>query len=106
MLCRGPFYSKAAKVSIGRTRTSVIHWDMSSIHTYRDLEVAKRHIGTLETVLYIEVVIRNTVEPLYKEHIGTLETVLCIEVVLNLEVIQWNLSHWDLGNCPLYRGCP
>ena len=28
-------------------------------------------------------------EPLYKGHIGTLETVLYIEVVLN---IQWNLS--------------
>ena len=32
-------------------------------------------------------------EPLYKGHIGTLETVLYIEVVLNSEVIvQWNLS--------------
>ena len=32
-------------------------------------------------------------EPLYKEHIGTLENVLYIEVVLNSEVIvQWNLS--------------
>ena len=48
------------------------------------------HIGTLETVLYIEVVlniqwnlsIEDTVEPLYKGHIRT----LYIEVVLNLEV--------------------
>ena len=32
-------------------------------------------------------------EPLYKGHIGTLETVLYIEVVLNSEVIvQWNFS--------------
>ena len=32
-------------------------------------------------------------EPLYKEHIGTLETVLYIEAVLNSEVIvEWNLS--------------
>ena len=39
-------------------------------------------------------------EPLYiyKEHIGTLETVLYIEVVLNSEVIvQWNLS---ILGCP------
>ena len=35
-------------------------------------------------------------EPLYKGHIGTLETVLYIEVVLNSEVIvQWNLSIED-----------
>ena len=39
---------------------------------------------------------KNTVEPLYKGHIGTLETVLYIEVVLNSEVIvQWNLSIKD-----------
>ena len=42
-------------------------------------------------------------EPLCKGHIGTLETVLYIEVILNSEVIvQWNLSiwtHWDLGSC-------
>ena len=32
-------------------------------------------------------------EPLYKGNIGSLETVLYIEVVLNSEVIvQWNLS--------------
>ena len=32
-------------------------------------------------------------EPLYRGHIVTLETVLYIEVVLNSEVIvQWNLS--------------
>ena len=45
------------------------------------------HIGTLETVFYIEVVLNSEVivqvEPLYKGHIGTLETVLYIEVVLN-----------------------
>ena len=34
-------------------------------------------------------------EPLYKGHIETLETVLYIEVVLNSEVIQWNLSIKD-----------
>ena len=35
-------------------------------------------------------------EPLYKGHIGTLKTVLYIEVVLNSEVIvQWNLSIKD-----------
>ena len=34
-------------------------------------------------------------EPLYKGHIVTLETVLYIEVVLNSEVIQWNLSIKD-----------
>ena len=35
-------------------------------------------------------------EPLYKGRIGTLETVLYIEVVLNPEVIvQWNLSIKD-----------
>ena len=35
-------------------------------------------------------------EPLYKGHIGTLETVLYIEVVLNSEVIvQWNLCIKD-----------
>ena len=34
-------------------------------------------------------------ESLYKGHIGTLETVLYIEVVLNSEVIQWNLSIKD-----------
>ena len=44
------------------------------------------HIGTLETVLYIEVVRGNSpVEPLYRGHIGTLETVLYIEVVHNSE---------------------
>ena len=38
----------------------------------------------------------STVEPLYRGHIGTLETVLYIEVVLNSEVIvQWNLSIED-----------
>ena len=32
-------------------------------------------------------------EPLYRGHVETLETVLYIEVVLNSEVIvQWNLS--------------
>ena len=36
------------------------------------------HIGTLETVLYIEVVLNS--EVIYS---GTLETVLYIEVVLN-----------------------
>ena len=51
-------------------------------------------------------------EPLYKGHIGTLETVLYIEVVLNSEVIYSGTSlyrtHWDLRNLetPLYRGCP
>ena len=31
-------------------------------------------------------------EPLYRGHIGTLETVLYIEVVLNSEaIVQWNL---------------
>ena len=36
-------------------------------------------------------------EPLYKGHIVTLETVLYIEVVLNSEVIvQWNLSIKDI----------
>ena len=49
-------------------------------------------------------------EPLYRGHIRTLETVLYIEVVLNSEVIysgiSLNRTHWDLGNCPLYRGCP
>ena len=36
-------------------------------------------------------------EPLYKEHIGSLENVLYIEVVLNSEVIvQWNLSIKDI----------
>ena len=42
-------------------------------------------------------------EPLYKGHIGTLETVLYIEIVLNSEVIvQWNLSIEDtLG--PYFR---
>ena len=48
-------------------------------------------------------------KPLYKGHNGTLETVLYIEVVLNSEVIYSGTSlyrtHWDLGNCPLYRGC-
>ena len=34
-------------------------------------------------------------EPLYRGHIGTLETVLYIEVVLNSQVIQWNLSIED-----------
>ena len=36
-------------------------------------------------------------EPLYRGHIGTLETVLYIEVILNSEVIevQWNLSIED-----------
>ena len=35
-------------------------------------------------------------EPLYRGHIGTLETVLYIEVILNPEVIvQWNLSIED-----------
>ena len=35
-------------------------------------------------------------EPLYKGYIRTLETVLYIEVVLNSEVIvQWNLSIKD-----------
>ena len=34
-------------------------------------------------------------EPLYKGHIGTLENVLYVEVVLNSEVIQWNLSIED-----------
>ena len=29
------------------------------------------HIGTLETVLYIEVVLDSTVEPIYRVHIGT-----------------------------------
>ena len=42
-------------------------------------------------------------EPLYRGHIGTLETVLYIEVVLNSDVIP---LYKDLGNCPLYRGCP
>ena len=45
------------------------------------------HIGTLETVLYIEVVLNSEVIYLYRGHIGTLETVLHIEVVLNSEVI-------------------
>ena len=42
-------------------------------------------------------------ESLYKGHIGTLETVLYIEVVLNSEVIvQWNLSIKDtLGSWKL-----
>ena len=36
-------------------------------------------------------------EPLYKGHIGTLETILYIEVVLNSEVtVQWNLSIKDI----------
>ena len=39
-------------------------------------------------------------EPLYRGHIGTLETVLYIEVVLVIPLYK------DLGNCPLYRGCP
>ena len=50
------------------------------------------HIGTLETVLYIEVVLNSEVEPLYRGHIGTLETVLYIEVVLNSEVIYSGTS--------------
>ena len=46
-------------------------------------------------------------EPLYRGHIGTLETVLYIEVVLNSEVIYSGTSlYWNLGNCPLYRRCP
>ena len=46
----------------------------------------KGHIGTLETVLYIEVVLNS--EVIYSgTHIRTLETVLYIEVVLNSEVI-------------------
>ena len=36
-------------------------------------------------------------ESLYRGHIGTLETVLYIEVVLNSEVIVEPL-YWDLGN--------
>ena len=36
-------------------------------------------------------------EPLYKGHIGTLETVLYIEVVLNSEVIYKG----QIGICPL-----
>ena len=53
------------------------------------------HIGTLETVLYIEVVLNSEAiyrEPLYRGHIGTLETVLYIEVVLNSEVIYSGTS--------------
>ena len=54
------------------------------------------HIGSLETVLYIEVVLNSeviyTVELLYKGHIGTLETILYIEVVLNSEVIYSGTS--------------
>ena len=36
-------------------------------------------------------------EPLYKGHIGTLETVLYIEVVLNSEVIELFIK--DFGDC-------
>ena len=66
----------------------------------------KEHIRTLETVLYIEVVLNSEVIVhwnLYKEHIRTLETVPYIEVILNSEVIvQWNLSIKDtLGPCKL-----
>ena len=53
----------------------------------------KGHIGTLETVLYIEVVLNS--EVIYsgtsKGH-WTLETVLYIEVVLNSEVIYSGTS--------------
>ena len=43
-------------------------------------------------------------EPLYRGHIGTLKTVLYIEVVLNSEVIYSGLrTHWNLGN--YNRGC-
>ena len=36
-------------------------------------------------------------EPLYRGHIGTLETVLYIEVILNSEaIVQWNLSIKDI----------
>ena len=52
------------------------------------------HIGTLETVLYIEVILNS--EVIYSGtslgHIGTLETVLYIEVVLNSEVIYSGTS--------------
>ena len=43
-------------------------------------------------------------DPLYKGHIGTLETLLYIEVVLNSEVIvQWNFSIKDtLGPWELF----
>ena len=47
------------------------------------------HIGTLETVLYIEVVLNSEVIYSGTSHIGTLETILYIEVVLNS---PWNLS--------------
>ena len=45
-------------------------------------------------------------ESLCRGHIGTLETVFYIEVVL--DSIQLTLSVEDTlgGNCPLYRGCP
>ena len=51
-------------------------------------------IGTLETILYIEVVL-NIQWNLCKGHIGTLETVLYIEVVLNLELIYSGTSVKD-----------
>ena len=53
------------------------------------------HIGTLGTVLYIEVVLNSEViysgTSLYRTH-WTLETVLYIEVVLNSEVIYSGTS--------------
>ena len=58
------------------------------------------HLGfTLTCVHRYNLYQENTVELLYKEHIGTLETVLYIEVVLNPEVIvQWNLFIKDTFN--------
>ena len=56
----------------------------------------KGHIGTLETVLYIEVVLNSgnsTVEPLYRGHIRTLETV---EVVLRGNILK------KQDKCPLF----
>ena len=45
-------------------------------------------------------------EPLYRGHIGTLEVILYTEVVLNSEVIILFKYYWGQDKYPLYGGCP
>ena len=101
------------------------HWNLEIVLKFNTVEPLYRgHIETLETVIYIEVILNLEVEPLYKGHIGTLDTVIYIEVILNSEIIlllytniilvgdrtsalcmeSINISEFPLLEVPLYHG--
>ena len=79
----------------------------SSLEDKAAFDLSNRYTrgSSLEPVRYSFRYHKFTLDSHYKGHIGTLETVLYIEVVLNSDVIQWNFSIKDTLGPWKYRGC-